>query len=210
MERVRPDLRQEEAVGPLRMYAGRTSCPNPRAELLSAAVRGAYQSRSTKIRQRRPRITANTRCRSRRPRSCSWILLRSRSMIQTIPKTKTASSRSAIPQGIACCSLPTPTARIEFASSAPGGRRERKHMTTKKARSRRPDELRREYKLSDLANPARGKYRERARAGSNLVLLDADVARAFPTAEAVNEALRLLVAVARTRVRDRRKTRRPA
>ena len=83
-------------------------------------------------------------------------------------------------------------------------------MSTKKARSRRPDELRREYELSELANPTRGKYREKALAGSNLVLLDADVARAFPTAEAVNEALRLLVAVARTRVRDRRKTRRPA
>ena len=83
-------------------------------------------------------------------------------------------------------------------------------MTTKKARSRRRDELRREYRLSELEHPRRGKYHARALAGSNLVLLDADVARAFPTAEAVNEALRLLVTVARTRVRDRRKARRPA
>jgi hypothetical protein len=59
-----------------------------------------------------------------------------------------------------------------------------------------PDELRDEYDLSELAGGVRGKYLGRATAGSNLVLLDPDVARAFPTAEAVNQALRLLVNVA--------------
>lgn len=78
-------------------------------------------------------------------------------------------------------------------------------MSTKKARSRRPDELRREYHLSELKNPVRGKHHARAIAGSNLVLLDADVAHGFPTPEAVNGALRLLVAVARTEVRSRKK-----
>jgi len=36
----------------------------------------------------------------------------------------------------------------------------------------------------------RGKYVARLRKGSNLVLLDPEVAAAFPSAEAVNEALR--------------------
>lgn len=80
-------------------------------------------------------------------------------------------------------------------------------MSTRKTRSRRPDELRHEYKLSQLKNPTRGKHHARAVAGSNLVLLDADVADAFPTAEAVNGALRLLVTVARKEVRLRKKAR---
>lgn len=83
-------------------------------------------------------------------------------------------------------------------------------MSTKKGRSRRPDELRRQYRLSELKHPVRGKYHARASAGSNLVLLDVDVAEAFPTAEAVNEALRVLVTVARTSVRNGKKPRRPA
>lgn len=42
----------------------------------------------------------------------------------------------------------------------------------------------------------RGKYAERYRARVNLVRLEADVARAFPTEEAVNEALRLVMKMA--------------
>ena len=83
-------------------------------------------------------------------------------------------------------------------------------MTTKKARSRRPDELRSEYDLHELGDAVRGKYHARAMAGSNLVLLDVDLAEAFPTAEAVNDALRLLVTLARTEVPLRKKARRPA
>ena len=39
----------------------------------------------------------------------------------------------------------------------------------------------------------RGKYVERYREGTNLVLLDPDIAAAFPDAKAVNDALRLLL-----------------
>ena len=60
------------------------------------------------------------------------------------------------------------------------------------------DELREEYDLSALKNGERGRYYERAIQGTNLVLLDPDIASAFPTSEAVNEALRLLVNVAAT------------
>lgn len=55
------------------------------------------------------------------------------------------------------------------------------------------DELRPEYDFSKLKGHVRGKYVERYREGTNLVLLDPDVAAAFPDAKAVNDALRLLL-----------------
>jgi len=58
------------------------------------------------------------------------------------------------------------------------------------------DELRPEYDFSKMAAGVRGKYIERYRAGTNLVLLDPDIARAFPTDASVNEALRLLLQIA--------------
>lgn len=74
-------------------------------------------------------------------------------------------------------------------------------MGTKKARSKKGDELRKEYDLSKLEHPVRGKHFARASKGSNLVLLDPEVADAFPSAEAVNDALKLLLRVARAKVR---------
>ncbi len=59
------------------------------------------------------------------------------------------------------------------------------------------DELRPEYDLHELLKGGvRGKYVEQYRTGTNLVLLDPDVARAFPNAAAVNEALRLVMQLA--------------
>ncbi len=57
------------------------------------------------------------------------------------------------------------------------------------------DELRPEYDETLLKNGVRGKYVQRYRAGVSVVLAP-DVAAAFPTADAVNEALRLLMKVA--------------
>lgn len=48
----------------------------------------------------------------------------------------------------------------------------------------------------DFSNAVRGKYYESYKQGTNVVLLDADVAEVFPSAAAVNDALRLLVALA--------------
>ena len=60
------------------------------------------------------------------------------------------------------------------------------------------DELRSEYDLSTLLNGGvRGKYAAQYQEGTNLVLLAPDVAAAFPSAEAVNEALRLVLRIAR-------------
>ena len=56
------------------------------------------------------------------------------------------------------------------------------------------DELRPEYDLAELLkNGVRGKYAERYREGTNVVLLAPDVARFFPTEDSVNEALRLVI-----------------
>ncbi|PSF34536.1 hypothetical protein C7H19_18385 [Aphanothece hegewaldii CCALA 016] len=62
------------------------------------------------------------------------------------------------------------------------------------------DELREEYDLSQLTGQVRGKYVERYRQGTNLVLLDPDVAKEFPTHESVNQALRLLIRLAKSQV----------
>ena len=64
------------------------------------------------------------------------------------------------------------------------------------------DELREEYDLSKLKNRVRGKYAERYRQGTNLILLEPEIAKAFPDAEAVNGALRMLIQVAENQTRS--------
>ena len=55
------------------------------------------------------------------------------------------------------------------------------------------DELRAEYKRSDFKKLERGKYYERIRKSSNVVVLDPEVAAVFPNSAAVNKALRSLL-----------------
>jgi len=71
----------------------------------------------------------------------------------------------------------------------------------KKQKSYLEDELRPEYDLRKLLKGGvRGKYAERYRAGTNLVLLAPDVARAYANnSEAVNEALRLVIQLTKLR-----------
>ncbi|HEY1390230.1 MAG TPA: hypothetical protein VGF38_16960 [Ktedonobacterales bacterium] len=64
------------------------------------------------------------------------------------------------------------------------------------------DELREEYDENALKNGVRGKYAQRLASGSNVVRLAPDVAAAFPTEEAVNEALRLLLEAAKRSVQQ--------
>lgn len=61
--------------------------------------------------------------------------------------------------------------------------------------SKDKDEIRAEYQREDLGKGVRGKYFERYSKGTNLVLLSDKVAKAFPTTEAVNEALLGLLAL---------------
>lgn len=60
------------------------------------------------------------------------------------------------------------------------------------------DEMRAEYKREDLGVGVRGKYYEAYNEGHNLVLLRPEVAKAFPSEEAVNEALLSLIRIAQT------------
>lgn len=77
-------------------------------------------------------------------------------------------------------------------------------MPTKNAARSESDDLRPEYDLSKLTGGVRGKYYDRATAGTTLVLLERDVAEAFPDGATVNQALRALIRVADTRVRRSR------
>jgi hypothetical protein len=56
--------------------------------------------------------------------------------------------------------------------------------------SSKKDELRTEYSPELIKGGERGKYAERSDNGSNIVLLDPDVAKEFPDAAAVNDGLR--------------------
>lgn len=47
----------------------------------------------------------------------------------------------------------------------------------------------------DFSGGVRGKYAKRYHEGSNVVVLDRDVAERFPNAESVNRALRTLAAI---------------
>ena len=58
---------------------------------------------------------------------------------------------------------------------------------------READEMRAEY---DISGGERGKYYDRYRAGTNVVLLEPDVAAVFHDSESVNRALRMLIDVA--------------
>jgi hypothetical protein len=58
-------------------------------------------------------------------------------------------------------------------------------------------ELRDEYDLAKMTIVARGRYAPERRMGKNVVLLAPDVAQAFPTDDAVNEALRLILQITR-------------
>ncbi len=68
-------------------------------------------------------------------------------------------------------------------------------MKNKKSKRER-DELRPEYDFSKMPGGVRGKYVQRYRQGTNLVLLERDVASVFPNDRAVNETLRAVMKAA--------------
>ena len=69
------------------------------------------------------------------------------------------------------------------------------------------DELRPHYKRADFPKLERGKFYKEAAKGTSVVLLDPDLAKAFPNSEAVNGALRGLLDLAQ---QANLRTRRPA
>jgi len=68
--------------------------------------------------------------------------------------------------------------------------------------TRRDDEMRGHY---DFTGGVRGKYARRYAEGTNVVVLDPDVARLFPNREAVNETLRAVAQIVQIQERRRGK-----
>ncbi len=66
-----------------------------------------------------------------------------------------------------------------------------------KTQSSVSDDMRPEY---DFSSGVRGKHYQAYRAGTNVVFLDSDIAEVFSDSASVNQALRLLVKLAKTRV----------
>jgi hypothetical protein len=64
------------------------------------------------------------------------------------------------------------------------------------------DDMRPEYDFASMKGGVRGKYAQRAREGTNIVLIEPEVADAFPTEAAVNEALKGVLSTTRA-VRSR-------
>jgi hypothetical protein len=67
------------------------------------------------------------------------------------------------------------------------------------------DDLRPEYDVSQLKGGVRGKYYRRVIAGTNLVLIEPDLADLFPDAKAVNGALRVIAAAAQSATASKRR-----
>ena len=77
----------------------------------------------------------------------------------------------------------------------------------KKDKTPHKDELRPEYKRSDFPGGlVRGKYAERLKESSNVVVLRPEVAQAFPNEEAVNNALLSLIEIAQKTKRPTRRS----
>ena len=75
----------------------------------------------------------------------------------------------------------------------------------KESAAKRTDDLRPEYDLSQWKGGVRGKYYQRAAAGTNLVLIEPDLATLFPDADAVNRALRVLAEAAQSATASKRR-----
>jgi hypothetical protein len=66
-------------------------------------------------------------------------------------------------------------------------------------------ELKEEYDLSTMTVVPKGRYAPGRRAGKNIIVLEPDLSRAFPTDESVNEALRLVLKMAEIPQRPRKR-----
>lgn len=64
----------------------------------------------------------------------------------------------------------------------------------KETKTKRDPEMLKEY---DFSRGVRGKYHKRFMEGSNVAVIDAELAKIFPDSKSVNQALRSLVTIAR-------------
>ncbi len=118
--------------------------------------------------------------------------------IPIIRKRNNDTSQLVFPQKIVLSLLRIQTEEKILASLAPDQRpaKRGKDMKDKKTK-KESDELRPEYNF-DYTRAVRGKYYKRLlEEGSNVVILDSDVAKAFHDSASVNEALRSLLEITR-------------
>jgi hypothetical protein len=80
-------------------------------------------------------------------------------------------------------------------------------MKKKTSKTEDDEDLLPEYDFSKMKLVGRGIYAERYRSGTNLVLLDRDVRKAFPDDKMVNEALRMIAKIAKEQTAGSRKSR---
>ena len=95
---------------------------------------------------------------------------------------------------VSCWLLSTPKEAIIFASSALARRAGANDGRMKKSSKKNDSDIQAEY---DFSRGVRGKYARRYAQGTNVVVLEPDVARAFPSADAVNSSLRALAQIIR-------------
>jgi hypothetical protein len=79
---------------------------------------------------------------------------------------------------------------------------EKESFMKSKAEISEQDDLRPEYDFASMQGGVRGKYAQRVAEGTNIVLLEPEIAQAFPTSQSVNEALRMLLKLARSTVKQ--------
>ncbi len=72
----------------------------------------------------------------------------------------------------------------------------------KKIKTKSEAGMRKEY---DFSRGVRGKYYKRFMEGSNVAVIDAELAKIFPDSKSVNQALRSLVTIARKSTRGKAK-----
>jgi hypothetical protein len=96
---------------------------------------------------------------------------------------------------------------ILFVSLAHARRAGERREYMKKVSRTDKDELRAEYKRSDFPDGfVRGKYADRIRESSNIVVLKPEVAEVFPNEEAVNSALQSLIELAKKTTRPKKRS----
>ena len=76
-------------------------------------------------------------------------------------------------------------------------------------KAKKENDMKTEYQRGDLGTGVRGKYYEAYKESHNIVLLQPEVAEAFPTEEAVNNALKPLIKVAQTSIGLTKRSSRP-
>jgi hypothetical protein len=159
-----------------------------------AAVRTVYtdsECSSSGIYAKRSRTGVSTALGFGRPQRSLAILWRRLFQILIIPHSKSVFLPLENRQVGECWLWPTARVARIFESSVRGESRAARGSSMKKPVSRRNhDGMRSEYDFASMKGGVRGKHYRDYRNGTNVVLLQPDVAAAFPTEDAVNEALR--------------------